>query len=130
MRLLVLFALLLGCAGRPVKMKEKLSYVEVLKRGVLVDVREKDEVDEGAIKGSYWIPLSEAKINPVEARNSVKRIAEGKEVFAYCRSGRRSQEFIEILGDKFGSTNLGGYEDLLERGYPKGDFKSPSLTPK
>lgn len=122
-RILMLCLLgLTACASPEKKENTPVSYDNIQARGRILDVRERDEVEAGTIAGSLWVPLSEAKSDPKKVRNVISRIVDGKEIFVYCRSGRRSQEFMNILGDEFKATNLGGYEDLLKRGFPKGYY--------
>lgn len=59
---------------------------------MLVDVREKDEWDEGRIPGALHAPLSrfgEAARGLLEERE--------KEIIVYCRSGSRSARAAERL---------------------------------
>lgn len=114
--------LLIACSSPDVKEKPVPGYDEIQSRGRILDVREEKEVEAGAIAGSLWVPLSETKEDPAKVRDIISRITDGKEIFVYCRSGRRSQEFIDLLGKDFRATNLGGYEDLLNRGFPKGYY--------
>lgn len=116
----ILFALfLLGCSTAQ---KPPVGYDKIQSKGVILDVREEKEVEAGTIAGSVWVPLSEAKEDPEKVRAILTKIANDKEVFVYCRSGQRSQQFIEILGDGFEATNLGGYDELIKRGFPKGYY--------
>lgn len=121
---IALMFFLVSCSTPKVneRVQTSLTFDEIQKRGRILDVRERDELEAGTIAGSLWVPLSEAKSDPKKVRNVISRIVDGKEIFVYCRSGRRSQEFMNILGDEFKATNLGGYEDLLKRGFPKGYY--------
>jgi len=112
---------LFACSTPP-KPSSPLKYDEIQPRGRILDVREEKELEAGAIAGSLWVPLSEAKSDPEKVRKIISKIVDEKEVFVYCKSGRRSQEFIEILGSGFEANNLGGYKDLIKQGYPKGYY--------
>lgn len=85
-------------------------------KAVLVDVREKEEISQGMVKGALWFPLSKVKNDP-NWLNEFKKHIHDKKVFLYCRSGKRSAEVQKIL-EKNGvsSENIGGMltlEDLL-----------------
>lgn len=121
-RLIFLPLLLVGCSTPKKQNSPVLEYSSVQSQGIILDVREEKEVEAGTVAGSVWVPLSDAKNDPDKVRDIVAKIANDKEVFVYCRSGRRSQEFIDILGSKFETTNLGGYDDLIKRGFPKGYY--------
>ncbi|MFP5386193.1 MAG: rhodanese-like domain-containing protein [Bacteriovoracia bacterium] len=81
---------------------------------VIIDVREKDEVEEGMIKNAKWFPLSKV-MNAKDWKKDFKKLTEGKKIFLYCRSGNRSGKVLNILKENgITSSNLGGYEDLLK----------------
>ena len=81
-------------------------------KAVIVDVREQDEVKEGMIDQAHWFPLSKIKQNK-NWKKDFEKMADGKQIFLYCRSGNRSGQVQEIL-KKEGilSENIGGYEKL------------------
>jgi rhodanese-related sulfurtransferase len=116
---LFFFLIVIACATSKTPTK---SYDEIINSGIILDVRERDEVEAGTIAGSLWVPLSDAKSDTQKVRDIVSKISRDKEIFVYCRSGRRSEEFIEILGNDFETTNLGGFEDLRKRGFQKGYY--------
>lgn len=88
-------------------------------KAVFIDVREKDEVDEGMIKGALWIPLSELKANPEATVSKVKELTKGKEIYVYCRSGNRSGKFINTLSEHgIKAINMGGFGDLVSEKLP------------
>lgn len=88
-------------------------------KAIILDVREKSEVDEGIIKGAEWVPLSAMEKSPSQTIKKVSELSEGKTIYVYCRSGRRSQTFIDKMetSDLTGK-NLGGFEDLVKAGLP------------
>lgn len=71
---------------------------------VLLDVREKDEFDEGHIEGAILIPYES-----IEERAEEELPDKQQTVLVYCRSGRRSAIAAESLA------NL-GYEDVRDFG--------------
>ena len=120
MRALILSALtcfIVSCASAG----PKDSYEEVLAgKAVIIDVRENDEVKNGMIDQAAWIPLSKMESTPAETTEEVRSLAGGKTIYVYCRSGRRSQIFLDKLKEgQVSGVNLGGYEDLLKAGLPK-----------
>lgn len=90
------------------------SAYEKVKEGkaVIIDVREADEIKEGMIDKALWFPLSKIKSDK-NWKNDFEKMANGKEIFLYCRSGRRSEMAKESLSKNgIKSENIGGYEDL------------------
>lgn len=91
-----------------------VAYTMMLEgKAALIDVREKDEIEQGMIKGALWFPLSQVNSNG-NWKTDFKKLVEGKEpLFIYCRSGRRSENFRLILEkENISSENLGGYLTL------------------
>ena len=88
-------------------------------KAVIIDVREQDEVKEGMIKGALWFPLSLMETNRDGEIKKIKETAKDKEIFVYCRSGKRSgkvQGYLKEAGIK--SVNLGGYSSLVDEKLP------------
>jgi len=81
---------------------------------VFIDVRTPQEYAEGHLKDAVLIPLQE-----LEAR--MAEVPKDKQVYLYCRSGRRSAEAAGILA-KAGYTNienvLGGIQAWQAADYP------------
>ncbi len=91
--------------------KEKLDK----ERGVIIDVRTKEEYDAGHLK------LTDDQIDYLNGdfQESVKSLDKNKTYYLYCRSGNRSGKAAQIL-DKEGFEsvfNVGGYEDLVSAGF-------------
>ncbi len=81
-------------------------------KAVLVDVREKDEIKEGMVKGAKWFPLSKIETDP-DWKKEFTSFSKGKEVFLYCRSGKRSGKVESVLKkEKIEAENIGGYLEL------------------
>lgn len=89
---------------------------------VMVDVREKVEVEEGMVDVAVWFPKSTIDNDPNWLEDFLI-LTEGKEIFLYCRSGRRSEEVRKILEiNGIQSVNIGGYnqlKDILPTAIPK-----------
>ena len=90
------------------------EFAEMYKSGdqgnkILLDVRDVNECAAGILEGGINIPVSE-----LESR--FNEIPKDKEVFIYCKAGRRAQKAELFLRHKgFKSTciaNPGGYEEL------------------
>lgn len=64
---------------------------ELLKKAIIIDVREPDEFKESHFKNAVNIPLSELdkEISTLKAKK--------EPIVVYCRSGRRSGKALELL---------------------------------
>lgn len=77
----------------------------LLKTFLLIDVRELDEVAQGVIPHSAWIPLSSLPASlaldaeEFKAVHGIDKPAFGQEIVFYCRSGRRSAKACELAHD-------------------------------
>lgn len=81
-------------------------------KAVIIDVREENEIKDGMIEGAKWFPLSKAKAE-ADFDKELLTMTRDKKVFLYCRSGRRSGMFQDMMKKKnLKAENLGGYEDL------------------
>jgi len=92
----------------------------------LIDVRERDEWDEGHLPGAVWVPRGN-----LESR--IERAVPDREspVVIYCASGARSAFAAKTL-EEFGYTNVaslaGGFTEWKRAGFP---YDVPrSLTPE
>lgn len=81
---------------------------------VLIDVRTPEEYAEGHIQGAKLIPVQ-------ELQTRLNEIPKDKQVYVYCRSGKRSAKAAGILAGT-GFTNienvLGGITAWQQSGYP------------
>ena len=88
-------------------------------KAILVDVREKEEVEAGMLKGALWLPLSGLQAGDAQTLKTLESIESGKEIIAYCRSGNRSARAAALLVEKgYRVRNLGGYEAAKAAGIP------------
>lgn len=78
---------------------------------LLVDVREAGEYNSGHIEGAILIPLGE-----VEFDFDDMDIEKDKEIYVYCRSGKRSGVAQDILID-MGFTNVYNIGGVLDWPY-------------
>ncbi len=80
----------------------------------IIDVRNKEEYNQGHIDGAFLIPLDEIK-------ERVAEIPRNKPVIVYCRAGIRSSEAANILiegGFKAVYDMKGGITEWQNSGYP------------
>ena len=84
---------------------EIMSIVKNNQNVILLDVRSKQEYDEGHLKGAINIPVYELEYR-VENELKDKQCI----IIAYCSAGMRSRKAIEILR-KLGYKNLYNVED-------------------
>lgn len=71
---------------------------EKIKNGenvVFLDVRNKNEFDEGHIKNAILIPLDRLSKEQLE-QNGIKQ-NDGREIIVYCKIGARSQAASEMM---------------------------------
>lgn len=113
MKLYLIFFLFLFSAFSIAATDPQKAY-SLLKEGkaILVDVREKDELKSGMIDRAIWFPRSKLDSDPSWKEEFLK-LAKDKKIFLYCRTGRRSTEFKNILQkDGIESESLGGFDQL------------------
>jgi len=85
---------------------------------VLIDVREKNEFDAGHVEGAILIPMSLMDEKKPEFDKLIKEATKDKEVYLYCRSGRRSGLVKdELLKQNYKVKNIGGFENLVKKGF-------------
>lgn len=82
-------------------------------KAILIDVREKNEVDDGMIKNAQFYALSKIKNDPKLAAKKLKKLAGDKKMYFYCRSGARSGVAInELSSHGISGENAGGFSRL------------------
>jgi rhodanese-related sulfurtransferase len=89
-------------------------------KAVLADVREKDEWDDGHIKGAKLLPLS-TLTKGAKKEDVVKVLPKGKIIYCHCASGRRvlkAADHLKKMGYDVRPLKQ-GYNDLIEAGFPK-----------
>lgn len=88
-------------------------------KGVLVDVREKKEWDEGHIQGAAFLPLSAVRDGLTE--DELKRLPKGKIVYVHCVVGKRALAAGNLL-ERHGyqvRPMKPGYKEMISAGFPK-----------
>ena len=78
---------------------------------VILDVRTKEEYDEGHIPGAVLIPNTEVENRAEEALPDKEQL-----ILVYCRSGRRSKMAAQILAD-LGYTNVKEFGGIIDWPY-------------
>lgn len=105
--LLILCVLLLGGCASTTKTNELDKIIEE-NNYILVDVRTKEEYDEGHLKDAINIPYDEINVDT--------ELDKDKYILVYCKSGKRAQTaeaYLRRVGyDKV--YNLGGFEQITQ----------------
>ena len=74
---------------------------------LLLDVRRQEEASIAAIKGAWLVPLD--NIESGEAIEHVRRLAEDKCIYVYCKLGGRSAKAVKLLAQHgITATNISG----------------------
>lgn len=91
--------------------KEKLDQ----DRGVIIDVRTKEEYDAGYLK----LTDDQKDFLNGDFQKSVHSLDKDKTYYLYCRSGNRSAKAAQILDEEgFENVfNVGGYNELVNAGF-------------
>lgn len=91
--------------------KERLDH----ERGVIIDVRSKEEYDAGHLK----LTDDQMDILKGDFQENIKSLDKDKTYYLYCRSGNRSGKAAQILSEEgFENVfNVGGYNELINAGF-------------
>lgn len=84
---------------------------------LMLDVRGKDEWDQGHVKGALLIPVQQITAGDAAALQSLPR---DKPIYTYCAIGKRSKtaaEALEKAGYKVKSLKA-GFKQLGDAGFP------------
>lgn len=95
------------------------------KKAVLVDVREKDEWDQGHIRGSILFPSS--SLRDLDAAKAGEKLPKDKILYTFCAAGIRSLvvgEALQDLGYEVRALEP-GYRKLIEAGFEKAPEEQP-----
>ena len=116
-----------GCtkSGKVRAMEPKEAQGMLMNRlGILVDVREEDELKESGIAaGAIWMPTSKMVDDNAEWIKFKKDLPKDKTIMFYCRSGARSGRVAEFLAQEgYNTTNVGGFKDWQAAGLPTKKF--------
>lgn len=85
--------------------------------GIIIDVRTKNEYDQGSIKEA----LTGYDLTSGEFEEKLDSLDKDKTYYLYCRSGNRSGKAAKLMTERGfkNVNNLGGYSDLLKAGFEK-----------
>jgi rhodanese-related sulfurtransferase len=125
-KLVALFTTLcavVGCtkSGKVRSMDAKEAYGMMKNSlGVLVDVREEDELKESGIaEGALWIPTSKVEQDSPEWQAFKKALPKDKTIMIYCKAGGRAGRIAEFLAQEgYNTTNVGGFRDWKAANLP------------
>ena len=120
--LLFLGLLLLTACGAPTKNDQELVYLNITAEEakklmdseegyIILDVRTREEYDQGHIPGAILIPNTE-----IEAKAADLLPDKDQLILVYCRSGRRSKLAAQSLAD-LGYTNIREFGGILDWPY-------------
>ena len=121
----------LALAAQEARTVEKISPTDAAAqasagKAILVDVRERNELDAGMAQGARWYPTSSIKSDPDAYREFVASLPADQTIVFYCASGGRSGKAAEIAtqqGRK--AANAGGFKDWKDAGLP---IEAPAKT--
>jgi phage shock protein E len=109
-------------AGGPVEPIAPDAAAQQMKAGraIVIDVRERSEIDAGMAEGARWYPTSSIESDPDAFRKFIASLPEDRTLVFYCASGRRSGKAAEIANGDLGrkAANLGGFKDWKAAGLP------------
>jgi rhodanese-related sulfurtransferase len=120
-----------SAAERP-KIEFTKDSLEVVKRNVakkkavLVDVRSKEEWQDGHVKGAIFLPVTSLRKHSFDAEKVAKTLPKKKEkkiLYTLCMVGMRAKEAGRILETQGYTVRVlkPGYEELIEAGFEKAD---------
>jgi rhodanese-related sulfurtransferase len=116
------------------KIEESLSLQDaaaLAKTGevLILDVREKSEVENGMAQPAVWMPMSKIDANDPDWSTLVEKNKE-KTFAVYCAVGGRAGTVVKFLKKKnLKAVNLGGFDQWRDAGLPTrdGPDTKPSL---
>lgn len=102
-----------ACAKTLPRVSPVTAHQEVTqKKAVLLDVREREEVQEGMAVPAEWLAKSSVDSNGVALQDFFKKHPAPQQIIVYCKSGRRSEAVGLILNEKgYSVRNMGGIDD-------------------
>jgi phage shock protein E len=95
-------------------------------KAVLVDVRSKEEWNEGHIEGAIFLPVTSLRKYAFDAKKLAETLPPKKEkiiLYTHCVVGMRAKEAAKILGREGYIVRAlrPGYDELIEFGFKKAD---------
>jgi phage shock protein E len=92
------------------------------KKALLIDVREKQEWDQGHLRDAQLLPLGRLK-EESSFKDLLKILTKDQPIYLHCGAGVRVLKAAEILRKQgYDARPLkAGYKDLVKQGFPKAD---------
>ncbi len=120
---IVLSIIVANAAAAAEHTKDTLDHVSANlkeKKAVLLDVRDKDEWDEGHLSEATLVPLGKLR-KPDSADQLLKNVPKDKIVYTHCALGKRALDAAEILKAKGYEVRplKAGYDELVKNGFEK-----------
>ena len=87
-------------------------------KAVLVDVRDKQEWNQGHVEGAILLPLSELRL-PDRTEEMLKQLPKDRVLYTHCVVGMRSLKAAEILKKRGFEVRAlkPGYDELIKAGF-------------
>lgn len=89
-------------------------------KGILIDVREKREWDQGHVEGALFLPLS--KLQEAGGEKMLKEaLPKDKVIYTYCAAGFRAASCAKLMAEHGYEVHplKPGYRELIDAGFPK-----------
>ena len=88
------------------------------KKAVLVDVRDKQEWNQGHVEGAIFLPFSELRL-PDRTEEMLKQLPKDRVLYTHCVVGMRSLKAAEIHKTRGFEVRAlkPGYDDLIKAGF-------------
>lgn len=89
-------------------------------KAVLVDVRERNELNGGMAEGARWYPSSSIEDDPDGYKKFIESLPADRTLVFYCAAGVRAGAAAEIARKELGrrTANFGGFKDWKAAGLP------------
>jgi phage shock protein E len=96
-------------------------------KAVLVDVRSKEEWDEGHVEGAIFLPVTSLRKYAFDAKKLAETLPPKKEkiiLYTHCVVGMRAKEAAKILGREGYIVRAlrPGYDELIKFGFKPADL--------
>ena len=94
-------------------------------KAVLVDVRSKEEWDQGHIPGSVFVPVTSLRKHSLNPAKLAETLPKEKIVYTFCVVGMRAKQAAKILQEQGYTVRAlkPGYEQLVEAGFTDEDTR-------
>src|SRR5690606_33873452 len=91
-------------------------------KAVMVDVRSKEEWNQGHLAGSIFLPNDSLRGRAFDPDKLPEILPEGKVLYTFCQVGMRAKAAAKVLTQYGYEVRVlqPGYEELLEAGFERG----------